>query len=155
MKKKHPGLYNYTPQKTSHSQIWTYPRPTNLGQLNGKNDFLGSGPFSGAGKGLKIKITEKKIVSGDIHLEPPKNLTWPYLNKPTTSKFGRARRQKWLFLLFLGFPLFSEGWHGPQIKIMEKWKDYLEYSSRVPKNLTRPNLNKPTASKFGATKWQK
>ena len=43
------GIFIWSPQKTSPGQIWTNPRPANLGQLcHKKTQFLGSGPFSEA-----------------------------------------------------------------------------------------------------------
>ena len=51
--------------------------------------FLGSGPFSEGWHGPKNQNYGKvKKTSGDIHLESPKNLTWPNLNKPAPAKFG-------------------------------------------------------------------
>ena len=49
--------------------------------------------FRGLARAQKSKL-QKSETSGDIHLESPKNLTWPNLNKPATAKFGGTMSPK-------------------------------------------------------------
>ena len=61
----------------------------------------------------------EKYVRGYIHLEFPKNLVWPNLNKPATGKFGATMPPK---PHFLGSGPFSEASFGPQTQFFGKVK---------------------------------
>ena len=82
-------------------------------------------------------------------MESPENFSWPNLNKPTTRKFGATKSPKWLFL---GSGPFSEASYGPLRQFSGKAKNTSpDICPESPKNLTWPNLNKPTTGKFEGT----
>ena len=60
-----------------------------------KMHIFGSEPFSEGWYGPQTQIFWKtKNTPGDIHLDSPKHLTRPNLNKPATRKFGGTLSQK-------------------------------------------------------------
>ena len=83
---------------------------------------------------------------GDIHLESPKNLTWPNLNKPVTGKFGATMSTK---PHFLGSGPFSEASYRPLTQFLGKakkcariviWSLHKTWPGRIRTNLRPANL---------------
>ena len=90
--------------------------------------------------GIICKIRRSEKTSRGIHLEFPKNPTWPNLSIPTTRKVRGTKPPK---SLLLGSSPFTK------LLKNEKWSRDIHLKS--PKNLAWPNLNKSRTGKFGGS----